>query len=101
MTLSGNITPNLLDALPVGVLHVSASGTVITVNELVRRLLPDQAPWEKVAVTDLLPDGLMSLQAGESIHCVVGGTPCAATLTRLPGTADRDRIITLIPQSAL
>lgn len=101
MALSGETTHNLLDALPVGVLHVSAGGTVITVNELVRRLLPDQAPWERLDVADLLPDGLLSLQAGESIHCVVGGIPCAATLTRLPGAADRDSVITLIPQSAL
>ncbi|MCH8551083.1 MAG: hypothetical protein LAT62_04040 [Natronospirillum sp.] len=101
MSQSTSSAPELIDALPVGVLQVAPDGRIVSINQWVRRLLPEKALGQSLKLSDLLPDGLLSLQSGESIQCVFGGLPCQALLTRLDTSAKKNRVITLIPQRAL
>lgn len=91
----------VMDALPVGLLHIGEDGRVIDGNKRARNWLAGGNAIAGLKARRILPEGLLDLPLDEGVLCVVGETRCMAIRNEL----NRDdnsiptQVITLIPQS--
>ncbi|MFY0665233.1 MAG: response regulator [Natronospirillum sp.] len=92
-------TQSILDALPVGILHIGEDGRIVESNALAAQWISDGHAIAGMKARKILPEGLLDLPLGDGVHCVVGSMPCFAMRTHTASANDvPTHLLTLIPQ---
>lgn len=92
-------TQSILDALPVGILHIGEDGRIVEANALAAQWISDGHAIAGMKARQILPDGLLDLPLGDGVHCVIGSMPCFALRTDTESATEMPtHLLTLIPQ---